>query len=175
MTEPASASEPTTEEIERLLAEVPIFRMLSPDDVDAWPLGTRPLLLGPTQRFVIEGREGTSLFLVGEGEVEVRLRNERRHRLAGRDDGPRRGGRRDGAPHRRAAQPRPSGPWSETVVFEIGREQYEPLLLAHPEWLEELATIMEQRLTRRGARLAERSADVRPQPLLERIRRNFFG
>ena len=72
--EPAPAPEPTVEEIERLLAEVPIFRMLSADDVHTLALDARPLLLGPTQRFVVEGREGTSLFLVGEGEVEVRLR-----------------------------------------------------------------------------------------------------
>ena len=39
MTEPAAATEPTTEEIERLLAEVPIFRMLSPADVHALALG----------------------------------------------------------------------------------------------------------------------------------------
>ena len=74
VTEPAPATEPTIEEIERLLAEVPIFRMLSADDVHTLALAARPLLLGPTQRFVLEGREGTSLFLVGEGEVEVRLR-----------------------------------------------------------------------------------------------------
>jgi hypothetical protein len=34
---------------------------------------------------------------------------------------------------------------------------------------------MEARLIRRGARLAERNAELRAQPLLERIRRNFFG
>jgi hypothetical protein len=98
--EPAAAPEPTTEEIERLLAEVPIFRMLSPADVHALALGSRPLLLGPTQRFVIEGREGTSLFLVGEGEVEVRLRKSDGTDWLVEDDGPRRGGRGDGPPPR---------------------------------------------------------------------------
>lgn len=55
----------------------------------------------------------------------------------------------------------------ETVVYEIGRQQYEPLLLAHPEWMDELATVMEQRLIRRQARLAdlvEMETDSRPQP-----------
>ena len=125
--EPAAAAEPTTEEIERLLAEVPIFRMLSAADVHALALGTRPLLLGPTQRFVIEGREGTSLFLVGEGEVEVRLR-----RSDGTDWLVETMGRGEVVGEmalltgeRRAATVRSVG---ETVVFEIGREQYEPLL-----------------------------------------------
>ena len=52
VSEPAPATEPTTEEIERLLAEVPIFQMLSTDDVHTLALDTRPLFLGPTQRFV---------------------------------------------------------------------------------------------------------------------------
>ena len=172
--EPAIAREPTTEEIERLLAAVPIFRMLSADDVHALALGARPLLLGPTQRFVVEGHEGTSLFLVGEGHVEVRLRKE-----DGTDWLVETMGRGEVVGEmalltgdKRSATVRSV---EETVVYEIGRQQYEPLLLAHPEWLEELATVMEQRLIRREARLAELDAESRPQPLLERIRRNFFG
>ena len=174
MPQPVVAAEPTIEEIQGLLAEVPIFRMLSADDVRALAVGTRPLLLGPTQRFVVEGSEGTSLFLIGEGEVEVRLRNE-----DGTDWLVERMGRGEvvGEMALLTGETRSATVRSveETVVYEIGRQQYEPLLLAHPEWLDELATVMEQRLIRRRARLAERSADLRPQPLLERIRRNFFG
>jgi hypothetical protein len=62
----------------------------------------------------------------------------------------------------------------ESLVFEIGREQYEPLLLAHPEWLEELAAIMQERLIRRQARLAAPDSGS-PQTLLARLTRNFFG
>jgi len=171
--EPAAAPEPTTEEIERLLAEVPIFRMLSPADVHALALGARPLLLGPTQRFVIEGREGTSLFLVGEGEVEVRLRKS-----DGTDWLVETMGRGEVVGEmalltgeRRAATVRSVG---ETVVFEIGREQYEPLLFAHPEWLEELADIMEERLARRRVRMAEVDG-ASSQHLLARMTRSFFG
>jgi CRP-like cAMP-binding protein len=171
--EPAAAPEPTTGEIERLLAEVPIFRMLSPADVHALALGTRPLLLGPTQRFVIEGREGTSLFLVGEGEVEVRLR-----RSDGTDWLVETMGRGEVVGEmalltgeRRAATVRSVG---ETVVFEIGREQYEPLLLAHPEWLQELADIMEDRLARRRVRAAAVDG-TSSQHLLARMTRSFFG
>jgi CRP-like cAMP-binding protein len=173
VTEPAAAAEPTTEEIERLLAEVPIFRMLSPADVHALALETRPLLLGPTQRFVIEGREGTSLFLVGDGQVEVRLR-----RSDGTDWLVETMGRGEVVGEmalltgeRRAATVRSVG---ETVVFEIGREQYEPLLRAHPEWLEELADIMEERLARRRVRIAEVDG-ASSQNLLARMTRSFFG
>jgi CRP-like cAMP-binding protein len=148
--------------------------MLSADEVRALAVGTRPLLLGPTQRFVVEGAEGTSLFLIGEGEVEVRVR-----KADGTDSPVARMGRGEvvGEMALLTGETRSATVRSveETVVYEIGRQQYEPLLLAHPEWLDELATLMEQRLIRRDVRLAERSADVRPQPLLERIRRNFFG
>ena len=64
---------------------------------------------------------------------------------------------------------------NETIVYEVGREQYAPLLLAHPEWLDELAAVMAERLARRMTRITELDAGSRPQPLLERIRRNFFG
>ena len=172
--QPAVATEPTIDEIQRLLAEVPIFRMLSADDVRALAVGARPLLLGPTQRFVVEGADGTSLFLVGDGEVEVRLRNG-----DGTDWLVERMGRGEvvGEMALLTGESRSATVRSvdEAVVYEIGREQYEPLLLAHPEWLDELATVMEQRLVRRGARLAELRTEQRPQPLLERIRRNFFG
>jgi CRP-like cAMP-binding protein len=173
VTEPAIAPEPTTEEIEALLAEVAIFRMMSTDDVHNLALGARPLFLGPTQRFVVEGHEGTSLFLVGEGEVEVRLR---------KDDGTdwlvETMGRGEVVGEmalltgdKRAATVRAV---DETVVYEIGRQLYEPLLLAHPEWLDDLAAVMEQRLTRRAERIADLAGE-KGQPLLDRIRRNFFG
>ena len=173
VSEPALAMEPTIEEVEGLLAGVPIFRMLSADDVHALALGTRPLFLGPTQRFVVEGEDGTSLFVVGEGEVEVRLR-----KADGTDWLVESMGRGEIVGEmalltgeRRAATVRSV---DESVVFEISRAQYEPLLLAHPEWLDELAAIMQQRLVRRQARLAVQDT-ASHQTLLARITRNFFG
>jgi CRP-like cAMP-binding protein len=172
--EPAPAAEPTTAEVERLLAGIPILRMLSADEVHALALGARPLLLGPTQRFVVEDFEGTSLFLVGEGAVEVRLRNQ-----AGTDWLVETMGRGEVVGEmalltggKRSATVRAAG---ETVVYEISRQLYEPLLLAHPEWLEELAAVMEARLARRRTRIAELDHKVHHQPLLEQIRHNFFG
>lgn len=172
--EPAITIMPTTGEIERLVAEVPIFRMLSADDVHALAVGARPLLLGPTQRFVVEGREGTSLFVVGEGRVEVRIRNDdgtdRLIETMGRGEVVGEMALLTG--QRRAATVRSVG---ETVIYEIGREQYEPLLRAHPEWLDELAALMAARLVRRRSHMAEQDRMVHTRPLLERIRRNFFG
>lgn len=174
LAQPALAPEPTTAEIERLLADIPILRMLSAEDVHALAVGARPLLLGPTQRFVVEGREGTSLFLVGDGEVEVRLR---------RDDGTdwlvETMGRGEVVGEmalltgeKRSATVRAAG---EAVVYEISRDLYQPLLRAHPEWLEELARVMEERLARRRTRLAELDHRGQAHTLRERIRHTFFG
>ena len=173
VTEPAFAKAPTTEEIERLLAGVSILRMLSPEEVHALAINARPMVLGPTERFVVQGSEGTSLFLVGEGAVEVRLRN---------DDGTdwlvetMQCGEVVGemallTGEVRAATVRSA---EESVVYEIDRQHYEPLLLAHPEWLDELASIMEERLARRRLRIKERDRQS-SSGLRERIRRNFFG
>ena len=136
--------------------------------------GAHPLFLGPTQRFVVQGHEGTSLFLVGEGSVEVRLRRE-----DGTDWLVETMGRGEVVGEmalltreRRAATVRSV---EETLVYEISRQLYQPLLEAHPEWLEELATVMEERLVRRRSRI-EAGADQAPTaPLLDRIRRNFFS
>ena len=123
------------------------------------------MLLGPTQRFVIEGQPGTSLFLVGEGEVEVRLRRD-----DGRDWLAATMGRGEIVGEMalvtgecRAATVRSA---DETVIYEISRQQYEPLLRAHPEWLDELRAVMDDRLARRLAR---------PPSLLQRIRRALSG
>ena len=58
VTEPVFAKTPTTEEIERLLAEVSILRMLSPEEVHTLAITARPLVLGPTERFVVQGKRG---------------------------------------------------------------------------------------------------------------------
>ncbi|KAA1429421.1 hypothetical protein [Nocardioides antri] len=61
----------------------------------------------------------------------------------------------------------------ETLVFEIGRQAYLPLVQAHPEWVDELAAVMEARLRRRSVRMAELQAvgtDLRT-----RIRRTLLG
>lgn len=177
VTEAAPDTAPTTEEIERLLSEVSIFQMLSADEIHALAITARPLLLGPTERFVVQGSEGSSLFLVGEGAVEVRLRN---------DDGTdwlvetMERGEVVGEMALLTGESRAATVRSveESVVYEIDRMHYEPLLLAHPEWLDDLARIMDERLARRRLRIEERDRghDRESSPnLRDRIRRNFFG
>ena len=172
--EPAIAAEPTTEELERLLAEVPIFTLMSVDELHTLAAGARPLLLGPTQRFVVEGHHGTSLFLIGDGEVEVRRRNEDGTDWLVETMGR---GHVVGEMALLTGETRSATVRSinETIVYEIGRHQYEPLVRAHPEWLDELATVMSQRLVRRATRISDLEAAARSHPLLQRIRRSLFS
>jgi CRP-like cAMP-binding protein len=172
--EPVTLSAPSIDEIEALLAEAPILRSLPRDSLRSMAMGVRPLLLGPTDRFVIEGLAGTSLFLIGEGEVEVRLRRE-----DGGDWLAATMGRGEivgemalVTSEQRTATVRSVG---ETVIYEIGRQQYEPLLRAHPEWLDELTAVMDDRLALRAARLAGVDPARRSPPLLQRILRALFG
>lgn len=170
----ADGREPTILEIERLLSEVAIFKMLSSDDIRTLALRARPLLLGPTQRFVVEGQVGTSLFLVAEGEVEVRLRQDDGTDWSVENMGP---GEVVGemallTGARRAATVRSV---EEAVIYEIGRHAYEPILVAHPEWLDELSTVMQERLARRQVRISELDGEARQDSLLDQIRRTFFG
>jgi hypothetical protein len=168
--EPIVSATPSIGEIEALLGEAPILRALPRDGLHRLAIGARPLLLGPTQRFVVEGQPGTSLFLIGEGEVEVRLRGE-----DGRDWLADTMGRGEivgemalitGGP--RTATVRSIG---EAVIYEIGRQQYEPLLREYPEWLDDLTVLMHDRIARRP------DADPAPRSLslLERIRRALPG
>lgn len=170
--EPVVTDDPTTEEIEDLLREVAIFRMLSDEQVHDLALGARPLFFGPTQRFVVQGHRGTSMFLVAEGQVEVRRREpdgtDWLVETMGRGEVVGEMSFLTGAP--RAATVRSV---EEALVFEIGRQAYLPLVQAHPEWVDELATVMEERLVRRAARITELQDP--PPDLRARIRRTLLA
>jgi CRP-like cAMP-binding protein len=125
----------------------------------------------PEERIVLQGTDGDSLFVVADGEVEVVLRRE------GVDTAVDTMGR--GAVfgemalltgERRTATVRAI---DSALIFEIGKQQYEPLLRSHPEWLDDLAEMMEDRLRRRGLRLA--AHDKAESSVRERIRQRFFA
>jgi len=165
----SSSHEPSTAEFETLLADVPILQMLSATDLRALSLVARPLLTMPEERIVIQGTDGDSLFVVADGTVEVMLRRD------GADTSVDTMGR--GAVfgemalltgERRTATVRAV---DTALIFEIGKQQYEPILREHPEWLDDLAEIMEDRLRRRGIRLASHDR----HSVRNRIHQRFFG
>ena len=161
--------EPSTAEFEALLSDVPILQMLTPADLRALSLVARPLLAMPEERIVIQGTEGDSLFVVADGVVEVVLRRN------GADTSVDTMGR--GAVfgemalltgERRTATVRAV---DTALIFEIGKLQYQPILQEHPEWLDGLAEMMEDRLRRRGILLAAHDRNS----VRDRIRQRFFA
>ena len=171
---PAMAPKPTVDEIEAQLRTETILEILTDDEIHELAVGARPLLLGPTQRFVVQGQEGTSLFLVGEGHVEVRLRKDDGTDWLVETMGP---GEIVGEMGLLTGGPRSATVRSveEAVVYELSKDLYAPLLAAHPGWKEDLSEVMQERLARRRSRLAEvEAASARNRSLLNRVRRGIF-
>ena len=165
--------EPTLDEVEAMLAGVPILRLLDAGEIRTLAAAARPLLQGPHERFVVQGHEGTSLFIVADGDVEVVLRQgEVDVPIETMGTGAIIGemGLLTGEPRAATVRAGRDG----ALVYEIGQQQYEPLVRAHPEWLDDLATEMADRLARRQNVLAARDVPSRAD-LRARIRRRFWG
>jgi CRP-like cAMP-binding protein len=161
--------EPPIADLAKLLAGTALFSLLRPDEIDMLAHTARPLTFGPMERIIVQGQQGDSLFVVLEGAVEVLLR-------------------RDGTDVSLGARPSPTvlgemslltgEPRSATVravegalVYEIGRRQYEPILLARPELVDALERAMESRLSTQDAMLVRYDADRARAGFARRIRR----
>jgi CRP-like cAMP-binding protein len=158
------------EEVKRLLASVPVFAMLTAEEIEELARSARPIALGPLERFIVQGQRGESLFVVAGGAVEVLLR-----RPDGRDwpvdvltAGAVVGEMSLLTGEPRAATVRAMG---SATVYEIGRRQYEPLLSARPQLLDELAALVEQRLRDGSKRMSAPEVERERQALRERIGR----
>jgi len=166
-------------EFEELFSGVSILGLLSPDELRALAAGALPLLAVPGERIVVEGAEGDSLFVVADGEVEVLIKHEGRDRSV---DTMGRGavigemalltGERRNATVRAI---------DTALILQIGARQYEPVLRAHPEWIDVLAAMMEDRLAARRRRLLGRESLIRrparkkaTRTIREQISERFF-
>jgi CRP-like cAMP-binding protein len=144
---------------EALLSQVPILQLLSADELRELAGRSLPLLAVPGERIVVEGAEGDSLYVLADGEVEVLVRIDGRDRQVD-TMGP---GSVIGemallTGERRSATVRSIG---TALILQIGKRQYEPIVRAHPEWLDDLAEMMDQRLRDRRARLARGQSPLR--------------
>jgi CRP-like cAMP-binding protein len=144
-------------EIEALLAAVPIFALLAPAELAALARTARPLTLGPTERLVVQGQDGDSLFVLAEGELEVVLRRDGGEDVVvdtlGKGAVVGEMSLLTGAP--RSATVRAL---DGAVAYEIGIQQYAPLLGDHPELLGVLTDLMVDRIRDRRERLDARDA-----------------
>lgn len=168
------ALERSLDAVRDLLADVPIFAMLNAEECHELARAARALTLGPLERLVVQGQDGSSLFVLVEGAVEVLVRRE-----DGRDspiDTMVRGAV-VGEMSLLTGEPRSATVRAVTgaTVYEIGRRQYEPLLRARPALLDELAAIVEVRLHDRDARLRAYDAERERGAIRDRIRRFVIG
>jgi CRP-like cAMP-binding protein len=165
---PAAFQRPAAE-IEGLLAAVPLFALLPPDEVTTLARTARPLTLGPTERLVVQDQAGGSLFVVAEGEVEVVLRRDGGEDVVVDTMGK---GAVVGEMSLLTRQPRSATVRAVdgAVAYEIGARQYGPCLRRHPELVADLATLMTERLAERRERLDAYDAERERTAIVERIR-----
>lgn len=121
-----------------------IFKILSKEDCQLLIDNSRKINLGPLERIVIEGEKGSSLFIVGEGALEVLKRQKDGTDLRVNTIYP---GDIIGEMSLLTGEPRSATvrSISRSTVYEIGKKQYEPLIKARPEIVEDLASIMLER------------------------------
>jgi CRP-like cAMP-binding protein len=168
---PATFQRPAAE-IEGLLAAVRSLTLLPPEEVRTLARTARPLTLGPTERLVVQGEEGGSLFVVAEGQVEVVLRRDDGEDLTVDAMGK---GAVVGEMSLLTGEPRSATVRAieGAVVYEIGARQYGPCLRRHPELVDDLAALMAARLQERSERLDAHAMERERIAIVERIRSAF--
>lgn len=165
--------EPPRPEI--LLDAIDLFRPFTGEERAALAdaMAERSLASGAT--IVRQGEEGSSLYLLAEGVLEVRI--------ARPDGGERRvdrlfPGAVFGEMSLLTGQPRSATVRAETdaIVFELGRDALDPLLRARPELGEGLTAIMAARQARNAAGPSQPSIANAPsrEDMLARLK-SFFG
>jgi CRP-like cAMP-binding protein len=160
-------------EIETLLADIAVLGLLEPDERRGLARAARPLTLGPTERLVVQGQEGSSLFVLADGELEVLLRRGDGEDVLVDTVGK---GAVVGEMSLLTGEPRTATVRARdgAVVYEIGASQYAPILRAHPELVDVLAQLMVDRLRERRQRLDAREAERYHLTIARQIRRALF-
>jgi CRP-like cAMP-binding protein len=160
-------------EIEALLADVPILALLEPGERQSLARAARPLTLGPTERLVVQGEEGGSLFVLADGELDVLLRQDDGEDVLVDTMGK---GAVVGEMSLLTGEPRTATVRARdgAVVYEIGSQQYAPVLHGHPQLVDVLAQLMVDRLRARRRRLDARQAERERAAVARQIRKVLF-
>lgn len=160
---------------EDFFARVPIFKVLSDEERFHLAKTARTIRLGPLERIIVQGREGSSLFVVAEGRLEVLVRqtiDDTDQRVAVVEKGEAVGeiSLLTGAP--RTATVRAM---EGAIVYEIGRYQFEPIVLMRPGLADKLGEVMEEHLKLSRAFNQSYEGHVKSKNVSGGIRRFFFG
>jgi CRP-like cAMP-binding protein len=148
------------------LQHVGLLSALTVDELRSLAEGVRPIALGHLDRIIIQGREGSSLFILHDGTLEVIARNGARERqlavlnppavvgeLAFLLDEPR-------SATVRALE--------QAVVLEISAARLRPFVEARPALLDALTALLDERRRRNSEPIS--SAGLR-----DRVRRAIFA
>jgi hypothetical protein len=164
----------SSELIYELLSEVPLFRMLTADECRQLANTAREIVLGPMERIIIEGRAGSSLFLVGAGHLEVLIRQadgeDKVIDVKSRGDVVGEVSLLTGAVRTATVRAVKSA-----TVYEIGKRQYQPIIQARPDLVDELAAIMRKNMQNIHKQREAYANEDESIAMKERIWRFFFG
>jgi CRP-like cAMP-binding protein len=148
------------------LEHVELLSPLTVDELRSLADGVRPIALGHLERILIQGREGSSLFVLHDGALEVIARHGRHERQLAVLNPPAVVGELSFLlDEPRSATVRAC---EQAVVLEIGAGRLRPLVEARPALLDALTTLLEQR----------RQANAEPSStvgLRDRVRRAIFA
>jgi CRP-like cAMP-binding protein len=162
------------EQVYDMLTETRIFRGLTNKERRYLANSARAIMLGPMERIIIEGKEGSSLFLVVSGAFEVLIRLpdgvdkvidiKRPGDIIG-----------EVSLLTGAARTATVRAVESVTLFEIGKLQIQPLLEERPEMLDELAAVMETNIQTIDKQLEAYDIELGPSSMKDRFLRFFFG
>jgi CRP-like cAMP-binding protein len=148
------------------LQRVELFSALSADELSSLAEGVRPIVLGHLERIIIQGREGSSLFILHDGTLEVIARTADRERQLAILNPPAVVGELSFL----LDEPRTATvrAFEQAVVLEIGAANLRPFVEARPALLDALTALLEER--RRKNSEPNSAAGLR-----DRVRRAIFA
>jgi len=154
------------DELRARIALVPSFRVLTSDELDHLARLARTITLGPTERIIVQGNAGSSLFVLHEGALEVIAKTDGVERALAELEP----GAVVGEVAFLTGQPRTATVRAvdAATVIEIAARHLGPIVRERPVILEDLTALMTQRLARSEEALT-------PGTLLERIAAAIFG
>jgi CRP-like cAMP-binding protein len=148
------------------LQRVELFSALSVDELSSLAEGVRPIVLGHLERIIIQGREGSSLFILHDGKLEVIARTGGHERQLAILNPPAVVGELSFL----LDEPRTATvrAFEQAVVLEIGAANLRPFVEARPALVDALTALLEER--RRKNSEPNSAAGLR-----DRVRRAIFA
>lgn len=163
----------STELIYDILSKSLIFRVLTEEERRRLASTAREIVLGPMEWIIVEGRADSSLFVVGSGSLEVLTRQpegaDRAIDVKKQGDIVGEVSLLTGAVRTATVRAMQSA-----VIYEIGKRQYQPIIEARPELVDELASIMKKNMRNLHAHHEAYLIEKEASAIKGRIRRFFF-